>query len=31
MIRVIVNKQGGTLKAGNDDGEERLRKAFAAA
>jgi diacylglycerol kinase family enzyme len=30
-IRVIVNKQGGTLKAGSDDGEERLREAFAAA
>jgi diacylglycerol kinase family enzyme len=30
-IRVIVNRQGGTLKAGNDDGEKRLREAFAAA
>jgi diacylglycerol kinase family enzyme len=30
-VRVIVNRQGGTLKAGNDDGEEKLREAFAAA
>jgi diacylglycerol kinase family enzyme len=28
-VRVIVNRQGGTLKSGNDDGEERLHKAFA--
>jgi diacylglycerol kinase family enzyme len=30
-IRVIVNRQGGTFKTGNDDGEEKLREAFAAA
>jgi len=30
-VRVIVNEQGGTLKAGNDDGEKKLRDAFAAA
>jgi diacylglycerol kinase family enzyme len=30
-VRVIVNRQGGTLKSGEDDGEERLRAAFAAA
>lgn len=30
-VRVIVNAQGGTFKSGNDDGEQRLREAFAAA
>jgi len=30
-VRVIVNRQGGTFKTGNDDGEEQLREAFAAA
>ena len=30
-VRVIVNEQGGTLKSGNDDGEKKLRDAFAAA
>jgi diacylglycerol kinase family enzyme len=30
-VRVIVNRQGGTLKAGDDDGEMKLREAFAAA
>jgi len=28
---VIVNRQGGTLKAKSDDGEDQLREAFAAA
>jgi diacylglycerol kinase family enzyme len=30
-VRVIVNRQGGTLKAKADDGEKALREAFAAA
>lgn len=30
-VRVIVNRQGGTLKAGGDDRETQLRDAFAAA
>jgi diacylglycerol kinase family enzyme len=30
-IRAIVNRHGGTLKASGDDGEARLREAFAAA
>jgi diacylglycerol kinase family enzyme len=30
-VRVIVNRQGGTLKAKADDGEKQLREAFAAA
>src|SRR4051812_119104 len=29
--RVIVNREGGALKAGADDAEQRLRDAFAAA
>jgi diacylglycerol kinase family enzyme len=29
-VRVIVNRQGGTLKAKDDDGEAELRDAFAA-
>jgi diacylglycerol kinase family enzyme len=30
-VRVIVNKSGGTLKAGSGDGEKQLRDAFQAA
>ena len=30
-VRVIVNRQGGTLKAAGEEGEARLREAFAAA